>query len=89
MIGAVFGRFGLCDTACSAVLQVAVAHFDAYENLLCQFAGIKHVTLFHPGQLPLLYPTEMEEHQWTRDRVDWDKYTVGLPPCLPHTGTPA
>lgn len=41
--------------------QVSLLHFDAYENLLCQVTGSKEVTLFHPLQLPLLYPTEMTQ----------------------------
>lgn len=33
-------------------------HFDLLENMLCVVQGVKHVTLFHPGDSMWLYPSQ-------------------------------
>ncbi|CEP01723.1 unnamed protein product (mitochondrion) [Plasmodiophora brassicae] len=45
----------------------SAVHSDAYENLLCVVAGVKHVTLFPPTDLPFLYQRQYARGQYARD----------------------
>ena len=58
--------------------QVSITHFDAYENLLCVLAGEKTVTLYNPGQLPYMYPTEMQEYHTVLRGDNWNRMEVGV-----------
>lgn len=40
-------------------------HFDSRDNLICQYIGRKHLTLYPPSQIPLLY-THGYAPSWSR-----------------------
>ena len=44
-------------------------HFDLLENLLCVVRGRKQVTLWHPGDSGLLYPSEGSDAAFSRANV--------------------
>lgn len=47
---------------------VGKLHFDQYENLLCQVAGEKHITLYPPRDNTALYEGHIPEAQWQYSR---------------------